>query len=73
MRRRFTVIMDVPDGADVHDAAHYIRDAVVSMGGGLRPPGAYGEDDPGDPMFGSHGPCSVQYRHEKELWETSYD
>jgi hypothetical protein len=47
----FTVSMTRPDGALIEDCRAYIQDAVSTWHGGLRPPGGYGDDDPGDPMF----------------------
>jgi hypothetical protein len=39
--------------ATEEELAAYIEDAVTSWGGSLRPPGGYGDDDTGDPMFGN--------------------
>jgi hypothetical protein len=47
----FRVIMEVPEGATIEDCRSYIQDAVTSWGGGYRPPGALGDNDPGDPFF----------------------
>lgn len=53
MRRvNFTVSFALPRGASVADAREYVDDAVATWRGSLRYPGGYGEDDPGDPMFG---------------------
>lgn len=65
MIRVFTVRMEVPDEATVEECAAYVYDAVSSMGGGLRPPGGYDDDDAGDPMFGHHK-CEVEFKHEKQ-------
>lgn len=52
MRRvAFIVSFELPDGADRDDAQTYVEEAVSSFQGSLRPPGAYGDDDDGDPMF----------------------
>lgn len=49
---RFRIEFDLPPGADADDAEECLVSHVVSMGGDRRPPGGYGENDPGDPMFG---------------------
>ncbi len=46
----FKVRILVPAEATIDDARTYIEDAVYSWCGSLRPPGAYGPDDNGDPM-----------------------
>lgn len=51
MRRRIVLSVDAPPEADDNDIANYIADALGSWGGSFRPPGAYGEDDDGDPLF----------------------
>jgi hypothetical protein len=40
-----------PDGADEEAILEYVRDAVASWSGGLRPAGSYDDQDPGDPMY----------------------
>lgn len=47
----FVVTMKQPDGALVEDCRTYIYDSVSTWAGSLRPPGAYEENDPGDPLF----------------------
>lgn len=47
----FVVTIEQPDGALVEDCRAYIFDAVSTWAGSLRPPGAYEENDPGDPLF----------------------
>lgn len=60
MKAKFVVTLTLPPGASARDARAYVRDAVQSMKGALKPP--YHEtkdglcigdpDDPeGDPMF----------------------
>lgn len=48
----FTVTMKQPRGATLTDIRQYIDEAVTKWRGSLRPPGAYDNEDPGDPMFG---------------------
>lgn len=50
-RIAFTVSFELPIGATSEDAFNYVCDAVCSMKGCYRPPGANSDDDPGDPMF----------------------
>lgn len=52
MKKKFTVTLDIPEGASVTDTKQYIYDAVTGWAGSLRPPGGYGEADEGDPLFG---------------------
>lgn len=52
MKQKFIVELEIPDGADFEDCVQYILDAVSTWRGALRPPLSYGDDDPGDPMFG---------------------
>lgn len=50
---RMTVELCAPDEAKRDDVKSYVEDAVASMCGSLRPPGADGNlNDPGDPMWG---------------------
>ena len=51
MKRKFVVEMEIPKGAKIIDCVEYISDAVTSWVGSLHPPGAYGPDDPGNPLF----------------------
>lgn len=51
----FKVSFDKPPIATVADCRNYIVDAIATMKGCYRPPGAYGRDDPGDPMFDLDG------------------
>lgn len=46
----FKVTLTVPEGATIADAKDYINEAVGTWYGCLRPAGAYGGHDPGDPM-----------------------
>jgi hypothetical protein len=46
----FRVRMLVPAEATIEDARSYIEGAVYTWRGLLRPPGAHGPDDDGDPM-----------------------
>lgn len=48
----FLVTLPIPDGASFKDVQEYIHDAVGSWNGSLRPPGGYGPEDEGDPLFG---------------------
>lgn len=60
----FVVTMEQPDGALVEDCRSYIFDAVSTWAGSLRPPGAYNEHDPGDPLF-SIDRASIKVRRAK--------
>ncbi len=51
---RFVVTVPAVPGASPKDHRDYIVDALKSWGGSFRPPGGYGEDDPGDPLFGGY-------------------
>lgn len=51
----FLVEFDQPEGANISDCRAYILDAVSTWRGSLRPPGGYGDDDPGDPLFNLDG------------------
>lgn len=51
MRRNFIVKLDVPQEATVDDCLDYIKDAVQTYRGSLRPPGAYDDNDAGDSMW----------------------
>jgi hypothetical protein len=50
-RVSFVVSFDLPVGCSIAHARHTLESHVKYMGGDKRPPGSYGEDDPGDPMF----------------------
>ena len=52
-RKRVTAIVtvDVDVNAGNFEVYNYIRDAVESWRGQLRPPGGWDLDDPGDPLF----------------------
>ena len=50
-RVEFLVSFDLPPGCSVAEAQDYVADWVATGKGTLRPPGVYGEEDPGDPMF----------------------
>lgn len=47
----FTVSFDRPAKCSIREAQDVLRDHLSCMGGDLRPPGSYSEDDPGDAMF----------------------
>ena len=49
-RTKFTVSFLLPRGASAGDARDYILNAVIAWRGQCRPPGAYNDHDPGDPM-----------------------
>lgn len=49
-RVEFKVSFPLPPDATIADARAYVVDAVATMRGCYRPAGAYGDDDPGDPM-----------------------
>jgi hypothetical protein len=42
----------VADSVEVDEAAEFAAEAVGVYGGSKEPPGAYGKDSPGDPLFG---------------------
>ena len=50
MRRRIVISADVPIGVSDGDLAEYVSEALTAWGGSLRPPGGYGQDDPGHPL-----------------------
>lgn len=50
-RIRIALSFEIPEGADRDDCLGYAVEAVQSWKVSLRPAGAYGDDDPGDPMF----------------------
>lgn len=50
-RIRLSISFEIPEGADREDCLAYAVEAVGCYVGSKRPPGAYGNDDPGDPMF----------------------
>lgn len=54
-RVRISLSMDIPEEATREDCLAYVVEAVMSWKGQCRPPGAYGDDDPGNPMFGLDG------------------
>lgn len=62
--KRVEVILRFPvnDEVTVSAAADFAANAVEMYGGSFRPPGGYGEDDPGDPLFGSKDVEIVQSR-----------
>lgn len=53
MKKTFTfaVEMTVPDWATEAETRAFVEDAVATWPGQCRPPGAHGDDDPGDPMW----------------------
>lgn len=51
-RIAFAVSFKRPVGASVEECRDYVEQAVATWHGQCRPPGAYGDEDPGDPMFG---------------------
>ncbi len=65
MRRKFLVELEVPEGAKVTDCATYIREAVATWAGSLRPPCSYDDNDPGDPMFNLDRTSIIVKRHYK--------
>lgn len=69
MTRRvtFTVSFDRPDGCTVAEAQETLRNHLSSMGGDLRPPGGFGSDDSGDPMFGMDR-STIKVTRQKKRW-----
>ena len=66
-RLEFIVSIDKPRGATVGDVKSYVENAVASWCGQFRPPGAHGEDDPGDPLWGVGKTVEVKRLTEREL------
>lgn len=63
MKRRFRVEFNFVVDNELATAAEiraYIRDAVETWSGSLRPPGALGADDDGDPLWGIHKVSSIR-------------
>lgn len=60
----YTVRLTRPEGVSVTEMRNYIREAVQTYGGQFRPPGAHGQDDDGDPLFGGVK-CIVKRNREK--------
>ena len=58
----FTGSFPPPPGVTARDAKDYVLDAVATWRGGLRPPGAYSDTDPGDPLFDLN-PDAVQVKY----------
>lgn len=54
MKQRVTyqVSFDLPRGCPPSHATDVLRRHLGAMGGDLRPPASYDENDDGDPMFG---------------------
>lgn len=46
----FAVEVSVPEEATEAETKEFVLEAVSAWPGQCRPPGAYGDDDPGDPM-----------------------
>lgn len=51
-KETYEVIVDRPDDVSVALMRDYIQEAVRTWGGSYRPPGGYGPDDEGHPLFG---------------------
>jgi len=51
-KETYTVTVNRPKGVSVADMKNYIDDALNNWWGQLRPPGGYGPDDDGDPLWG---------------------
>ena len=64
-RLEFIVSFNRPKGASITECTDYIYDSIRSWKGGLRPPLALDDDDPGDPMWGLE-PDSVTVRHSRK-------
>lgn len=54
-RIRIALSFEIPEGATRDDCVVYAQEAVATWRGCKRPPGGYGDNDPGDPMFGLDG------------------
>lgn len=52
-RFTFLVTLEVPSDTAERDARAYVEEAVDVLKGSFRPPGGYGDDDPGDPLWES--------------------
>lgn len=66
-RLTFLVSFIQPELASIRDCREYVDEAVASMKGSRRPPGAYGEDDYGDPMWELDPDTVKVSRHTKPL------
>lgn len=51
-RAKYRVEFDIPEDASREEVEECLVSHLLSMGGDRRPPGGYGDNDPGDPMFG---------------------
>jgi hypothetical protein len=47
----FSVSFELPDQVTVDRVRDYVEDAVANWARALRPPGGFGDEDPGDPLF----------------------
>lgn len=50
-RIKILIDLEMPPDADADDVLAYVGEAVGTWRGQLRPPGGYGDDDQGDPMW----------------------
>ena len=48
---RYVIELGLPHGATPSNMDAYVLDALCTWKGSLQPPNAYGDGDPGDPMF----------------------
>ena len=60
-RKYFVISFEMPPNASSKDATDYLRDAIGTMRGSYRYPGAEGEDDPGA-SFWSFDPAALRVR-----------
>lgn len=51
-RVEFKIAFDLPEGCSFQEAKECLIAQIMAMGGDLRPPFAYHENDTGHPMFG---------------------
>lgn len=50
-RETYSIVITRPADCSVRRMKEYIKEAIDTWNGSFRPPGSYGDDDPGDPLF----------------------
>lgn len=59
-RYEMLILIDTAEPIRKTDLKNYVREAVQTWQGFFRPPGGYGDDDEGDPMFGNIKKVSIK-------------
>jgi len=67
-KEKYIVTLTRPEGVKDIEIKNYIAGAVAEYGGGFRPPQSYGEDDPGDLLFGGVE-CTVTKQRKGKNYE----